>query len=128
MNVFDSNLVPKLHPLDRGVEADDPMELIATPAQGDPEVMLECMIQEFLWMGWDAEQLLGLFHSPLYPVLNQLRKHYGDAAIQQRVEEIVQRWGVLRFRETIAEDPEPDEDDVSPMLIQVSTSRLQSPA
>ncbi len=99
------------------------MELVATPVQGDPEVMLQCIVQEFAWMGWDADQLLGLFHSPAYPVLNQLREHYGEAEVRQRIQALLGRSGVFRFRETIAEDPEPAEDD-EPELIQISIRRV----
>ncbi len=92
------SLVPKVHPLSRTVESEDPMELMATPAPGDPDVMLESIVQEFAWMGWNAEQLLELFHSPMYPVLNQLREHYGDDVIREKVEAVVGRAGVLSFR------------------------------
>ena len=114
--------VPKVHPLSRQVEPEDPMELVATPAPGDPGVMLECVVQEFAWMGWDAEQLLALFHSPAYPVLNQLLEHYGEAEVRRRVEGLLARSGVFRVHETIADDPEPEGEE--PELIQVSVGRV----
>jgi hypothetical protein len=105
------------------VEPADPMELMATPVQGDPEVMLQCIVQEFAWMGWNAEQLLELFGSPAYPVLNQLREHYGAEEVRQRIQALLGRSGVFRFRETIAPDPEPEEDD-EPELIQLSIRKV----
>jgi hypothetical protein len=110
-------LVPKVHPLAREAGPEDPFELMAEPVAGDPAVMLECILQEFAWMGWDAEQLLTLFHHPGYPVLCQLREFYGDEEIHRQVTALLNRWGVLRFRETIAE-PEPDEDH-EPELVQI---------
>jgi hypothetical protein len=112
-------MVPKTHPMTREVEADDPMELMANHVPGDPDVMLECLVQEFAWMGWGLEQLLGLFRSPEYPVLNQMLGHYGEAEIRRRVSELLGRIGVYRFRETIVED-EPDDHDDAPELIQIT--------
>jgi hypothetical protein len=105
------------------VESEDPLELMATPAPGDPDVMVESIVQEFVWMGWSAEQLLELFQSPMYPVLNQLREYYGDEVIRQRVEGIVGRAGRLSFRETISDEPDSIADD-EPELLQLSTCRL----
>ncbi len=103
----DDRWVEKVHPLSRRAENDDPLELMAQPAIGDPDVMLECILQEFAWMGWSVEQLLSLFQHPGYPVLNQLREFYGDAEVRRRVETLAARWGQLRFRETVV-DPEED--------------------
>src|SRR5262245_41495249 len=102
------NLVPKVHPLTRAVEPEDPMELVANPVVGDPEVMLECIAQEYAWMGWDAGQLLGLFRSPNYPVLNQLLAHFGEDGVRHRVEAVLGRSGVFRFVETVVDEPDPD--------------------
>jgi hypothetical protein len=120
---LEANRVPKVHPLTREVEPDDPMELVANPVQGDPEVMLQCLVQEFAWMGWDADQLLQLFHSPEYPVLNQLLAHYGPEQVRRRVESLLAETGVFRFQARVEEAPELDEDD-EPDLIQISTERL----
>src|SRR5262249_54817243 len=101
--------VPKIHPITRSVEPEDPMELVATPVQGDPDFMLECVLQEFVWMGWDRDQLMALFYSPHYPVLNQLLARFGDHSIRGRIDDLLQRTGRLRFSERIVEDEEPGE-------------------
>jgi hypothetical protein len=107
------DLVPKVHPLSRAATEEDPFELMAEPVPGDPVVMLECILQEFAWMGYGREQLLGLFHHPGYPVLCQLREYFGDEGVRRQVDELVARWGVLRFRETIVEpEDEPDDHDL----------------
>ena len=123
--MIDARLVPKVHPLDRLAEAEDPMELMAEPMPGDPAVMLECVLQEFAWMGWNREQLLSLFSNPGYPVLCQLREYFGDEEVERRVAALLTQWGTMRFRETIAEPDFDDEDeDDAPPLYQI---RLPAP-
>jgi hypothetical protein len=108
----DGEWVEKVHPLSRDVEAEDPMELMAEPVMGDPQLMLECMLQEFAWMGWNEEQLVSMFYNPGYPVLCQLREHFGDEEIRRQVRALTQAWGRLQFRETIVEPDEEAEVDL----------------
>jgi hypothetical protein len=115
------NWVPKVHPLARVVEPEDPMELIATDAPGDPDLMLDSVLHEFAWMGMDGAQLAELFHSPAYPVLNLLLTYFGEDEVRRRIEQLLARSGVLRVREILAEDPEPEGE---PDLLQVSVQRV----
>jgi len=114
------DFVPKTHPLDREPGPEDPLELFAEPVVGDPEVMLQCLVQEFLWLGWDPESLLSLFHSPMYPVLNQLREHFGDDGVRQRLAELAGQ-GNFRVTEVIADDQ--DEENDGPELVQLSLGK-----
>lgn len=127
MVTLNESLVPKVHPLDRAVEAEDPMELTPNYVVGDPDYMLQCMIEEFGWMGWDAEQLMSLFHNPEYPVLNELRRYFGEDHVRKRIDEFLSHAGVLRFTETIEETPDPDldneEHDHEPELLQLTVRR-----
>lgn len=118
MNAGEMPWVPKVHPASRHVEAEDPLELVATPMAGDPSVMLDCILQEFVWMGWSAEQLLGLFDHPGYPLLGELRDHFGADVVEQQVRALLARSGQLRFRVFIAE-PEAEEDEHVPELVQI---------
>ena len=117
------NLVPKVHPLTRAAGQDDPMELVATPVAGDPDFMLQCIVEEFAWMGMGAEELLGLFRSPAYPVLNQLLRHYGAEAVRERVQALLGALGGVRCCEIINEEPDREEDE-EPELIQLSVGRI----
>lgn len=115
--------VEKIHPLGRDAASDDPFELLAQPTAGDPEVMLECLLQEFLWMGWDADALCDLFHDPGYPLLCSLHVHFGDEAIRERIDAFVTRFGVPTFHETLAEPAADDADEDDPVLIQIAPLR-----
>jgi hypothetical protein len=115
--IANERLVPKVHPVTRAVEAEDPMELIATPATGDATVMLECIVQEFAFMGCDEEQLMGLFRGSDYPVLAGLRAAFGEDEIRRQLRVILDRQGVFHVRERIDDGPNPDE--LEPELIQI---------
>jgi hypothetical protein len=116
---IDSQFVPKVHPLTRSAEPEDPLELVATPVEGDPDFMLQCFLEEFFWMGWDADGLLALFRDPGYPVLNELLAHFGEEEFRRRAEALTGGSGLPCIRATVVEDPTVDEDDV-PELIQLS--------
>jgi hypothetical protein len=124
VNSHPDNLVPKIHPATRAVEPDDPLTLHATPVLGDPEVMLRCLVQEYAWMGWNAEQILGLFHDPYYPALHGLLRLYGEAGVRHRVLDLLGQTGVFQFQATVHDEPEPEESE--PELIQVGV-RPRSP-
>ena len=110
-----ASLVPKVHPATRGVEPEDPLSLHATPVEGDPEAMIRAVVQEFAWMGWPVDQILGLFRDPFYPLLHGLWLALGEEAIRERVASVVTRYGVYRFRSSIIEEPE----DSAPELVQI---------
>lgn len=115
------NWVPKVHPLARDAATEDPFELSGRDAAGDPQVMLECLLQEFLWMGCGADELWRLFDDPNYPLLTGLREHYGDATIKGRIDDLVARSGTPTFHVSVVEAAE-DADDLeesTPMLVQI---------
>ena len=123
MTGLDDRWVEKVHPKARAVEVDDPLELIAEPVAGDPAVMLQCVLQEFLWLGWNTPQLLSLFHNPGYPVLCQLREYFGDEEVRHQVESLVERCGIMRFHETIAEPDLESENEAE--LIQITLNAIK---
>jgi hypothetical protein len=109
---------PKVHPATREVEAEDPLELHATPMPGDPAVMLACLVQEYAWLGYGTEEIVALFHDPAYPALNALVDLYGKHGLGERVEALVGQTGVLHFSGRVIEEPDPEDAD-EPELIQL---------
>ncbi len=114
---LDARWTPKVHPLSREVEPEDPMELVAEPVVGDPAVMLECILQEFLWLGAGADELEALFSNPGYPVLYQLREYFGPDEVRRQIDALLARTGRLRFRETIAESDEEEEKQLVQLML-----------
>jgi hypothetical protein len=110
--------VPKVHPASRPIELDDPLDLNATMVPGDVELMFRSVVQEYAWMGWGTEPILGLFRDPFYPALHGLWLTLGEAETRTRIEEVLARTGVIHFRATVIET-EPDEGDDEPDLVPI---------
>jgi hypothetical protein len=115
--------VPKVHPATRPVEPDDPLTLHATAVTGDPEIMLHCLVQEYAWMGWDAEEILQLFRDPFYPALHGLWCFYGEAGLRDRLNAVLGQTGTLRLDEAVREEPELVEEE--PELVQLGLRLCQ---
>jgi hypothetical protein len=75
--------------------------------EGDPDVLIRTLVREYAWMGWDAEQILGLFRDPFYPALNELLRAYGEAGIRERLAAVLDPMGVFRITGVVRDDPEP---------------------
>jgi len=113
--------VPKIHPASREVMADDPMTLCATPVAGDPDLLIRAVVQEYAWMGWNAEQVATLFSDPFYPMLHGLWRVLGEAGVRARIDAVFRRCGVFRFQSTVHEEP----DEATPELVQIGLNRPQ---
>jgi hypothetical protein len=118
MDSDSGQFVPKVHPATRSVEPDDPLDLNATLVAGDVDLMFRSIVQEYAWMGWGTEPILGLFRDPFYPALNGLWETLGDDETRSRIESVLARTGVIHFHATVHET-EPDESDLELDLVQI---------
>jgi hypothetical protein len=110
--------VPKVHPVTRPVEPDDPFDLNATLVPGDVELMFRSVVQEYAWMGWGPELILGLFRDPFYPALHGLWEVLGENETRARIDAVLARTGVIHFHATVHET-EPDECDQEPDVVPI---------
>ena len=92
------------HPKNQPLKADDPMEMMAAPANGDPLVMLDGIVEEYARMGWGREQIRELFDTPFFQATHGLKKLLGKEEIERRIEATLVRCGVFRIR-TGNQDP-----------------------
>lgn len=90
--------VPKVHPLDREMLPEDPLEMQAFEVPGDTELMFRIVIEEFARMGWDRSAILGLARDPFYAALHGLWRLYGEEGFTRRVNQVLSRVGVVRVR------------------------------
>ena len=111
MDRSSTRFVPKVHPVARPVEPEDPFTLNATPVPGDPDLMIRAVVREYAWLGWSADQILSLFRDPFFPVLHGLRQTLGDDELRNRIASVVETFGVFRFRSTIVECSEDEETE-----------------
>ncbi len=77
-------------------KADDPMQMRADFVTGDQHLMLECMIEEFAHMGWDANKIAKMFENPFFLASHGLTKRFGSETVREYIEQGIQRCGVLR--------------------------------
>ena len=113
-----TNAAPKVHPATRAVEPDDPLNLHGVEVDGDPEIMLRMLVEEYARMGCGLDELLELCRQPFYVGLHGLWQFYGEAELTRRMRDILSRCGVFRVvtRETTP---------LSEQLVQLDVSRLR---
>lgn len=96
---------PKVHPLDREMLPDDPLQIQAFEIPGDTELMFRVVIEEFARMGSDKSAIVGLARDPFYAALHGLWRLYGEDDFSRRVDQILSRVGVIRVRAYMASSP-----------------------
>jgi hypothetical protein len=112
------------HPADRAWEPEDPMLMMGSQVMGDPEFMLQCLVEEYAHMGWDADAIAGIFHDPSYQATAGLTQLFGREGVRQRIERTLNRCGVIRVR-TFESNPRP-EDDAAPATLTVRGQAFES--
>jgi hypothetical protein len=116
-----SRFVPKVHPVTRPIEPEDPFALNATPVSGDPDLMIRAVVLEYAWLGWSADQIISLFRDPFFPLLHGLWQTLGESELRARIASLVATSGIFRFRSTIVETPADAESDSFDDLISEDT-------
>ena len=66
----------------------DPMAPMAVRAPGDSRRMAECIIEEYLLMGYGDDELLALFRDPFYQGVHHLYRQYGEAGIRALIADV----------------------------------------
>jgi hypothetical protein len=100
----------KGHPKDRPLEPDDPMMLKAACVSGAPELMLDCLVEEYAHMGWDRNAILRLFDDPFFLATRSLKDRFGEQGLRDRVDQVLARCGVIRCT-TPHRGPQPKEEN-----------------
>lgn len=82
-------------------EDDDPMELIGVAfPMGEVEEMAEAIVEEFIRLGLDDEELFDLFRSPVYYTPHAVYRGKGEEYVKALIEKARERWGILCFTES----------------------------
>jgi len=88
------------HPKDRPAEPADPLQMMAGGVEGDPLLMLDCLVEEYSRMGAGEEELLRLFDDSEFLATHGLRELFGVEATRDRVRAVLARCGTLRVSVT----------------------------
>lgn len=72
---------------------DDPMEFVAVGLPGgDPDLMAECVIEEFLLMGWSEKQLMMLFTQPRFAATHRIYLARGEGHVRALIARVRAAW------------------------------------
>ncbi len=77
----------------------DPMELVGvTVPGGDLDYMAECLIDEYMLLGWSDDQLESLFKDSFFHIPHQIYLTRGDAYVCSLIRKKRANWSI-RTRE-----------------------------
>ncbi|GAB4282478.1 MAG: hypothetical protein Kow0058_00920 [Roseovarius sp.] len=69
------------------------MEFVAVALPGgDPDRMAECVIEEFLLMGWSERQLMTLFTHPRFMATHRFYLDRGEAHVRDLIARVLAAW------------------------------------
>ncbi|MBI2370826.1 MAG: hypothetical protein HYV08_11430 [Deltaproteobacteria bacterium] len=79
-------------------DIDDPMEMVGVLVpDGDPELLAECMVEEYVRTGMGDEEILRLFTHPCYTGTHAIYRSRGEAYVRDLLARARARWGRPRF-------------------------------
>lgn len=78
------------------------MELVgmAVPG-GDLRAMAECLVEEYLLMGWDERQVMLLFTRPCFRATHRIYRDKGEVYVRSLIQDVRARWA----RDSSREEP-----------------------
>ena len=74
---------------------EDPMELsgvVLPGSEGQLEHMAECLVEEFVRLGWDETRLMTLFVNPMFLATNRIYRQKGEAYVRGLIRACVAQW------------------------------------
>ena len=75
--------------------AEDPMELTGMVLHGEPgqlEAMAECLVEEYVRMGWDERRLMTLFVNPMFLATHRIYRQKGEPYVQDLIQRTCAKW------------------------------------
>ena len=86
---------------DKDFEPDDPMGLVGVGIPGgEPDLMAECLVEEYVRLGTSDAQLLAIFKNPFFAGAHALYRSRGEERIKTVIERARAQWGRPRFTTT----------------------------
>ena len=54
--------------------------------------MAECLVEEYVRLGWSERRLLGLFTNPLFLATHRVYQQKGEAYVRALIAQVAARW------------------------------------
>jgi len=91
---------------------EDPMGLVGMVLPGEPgqlEAMAECIVEEYVRMGWNEPRLMTLFTNPMFLATHRIYRQKGEVYVREIIRRTVEKWDFTTKQETRPRSVEPDE-------------------
>ena len=79
----------------KAFERNDPMDLVGMVLPGEAgqvEAMAECIVEEYVRLGWDERRLFSLFVSPMFLATHRIYRQKGEGYVRQLIRETWRRF------------------------------------
>jgi len=76
---------------------EDPMELVGMVLPGEPgqlEAMAECLVEEYVRLGWDERRLMTLFVNPMFMATHRIYQQRGEEYVRGLIRSMCAKWSV----------------------------------
>ena len=90
--------------VNKDFESEDPMQLVGMVIPGEAgqlEMMAECIIEEYVRMGWDERRLMTIFRSSMFLATNRIYQIKGEAYVRDLIRRVCARWGSFSVNESV---------------------------
>jgi hypothetical protein len=87
--------------LEKEFEDEDPMSLVGMVMPGEPgqlELMAECLVEEYVRLGWDEARLMTLFYNPMFLATHRIYRQKGEPYVRELIRQTCQKWDVIASR------------------------------
>jgi hypothetical protein len=74
---------------------EDPMELVGMVLPGEPgevERMAECIVDEYVRLGWNEARLMALFTTPMFMGTYRIYRYKGEEYVRELIRSTVNRY------------------------------------
>ena len=74
------------------------MELTGMVMPGEPgqlEAMAECLVEEYVRLGWDERRLMTLFVNPMFMATYRVYRQKGEAYVRDLIHTTCAKWRVI---------------------------------
>ena len=86
-------------------EPEDPMDLVGVVLPGEVgqvEAMAECIIEEYVRLGWDERRLLSIFANPMFLATHRIYRQKGEGYVRRLISETWRKYHPASSEVTLA--------------------------